>query len=85
MKIYKRFLSNYGKILPSEFIPQLKSMPPTLTVSNLFDSTLPKIEGYHSEQDSYIKNGSYFIIIISYFYCVSMNRKSFFDNFMQNL
>lgn len=54
IKLFKRFLSNYGKILPSEFIPQLKSMPPIISVSNMFDGTLPKIEGYHSEQDSYV-------------------------------
>ena len=51
---FNRFLSSFGKILPSEFIPQLKSMPPNLTVSNLSDADLPKIDGFHSESDSYL-------------------------------
>jgi len=51
---FLRFLSSFGKILPSEFIPQLKSMPPNLTVTNLSDADLPKIDGFHCESDSYL-------------------------------
>jgi len=47
----KRFLAQYGRILPCEFIPQLKHMPPTLTAENLdTDIGLPKIEGFHKTE-----------------------------------
>lgn len=40
----KAFLSEYGKILPVEFIPQLKNVGPTLKVDNMSaDSELPLI------------------------------------------
>jgi len=42
----KRFLAQHGRILPSEFIPQLKNMPPSIIVENPDnDAGLPKIEG----------------------------------------
>lgn len=47
----KKFLQAYGRILPCEFIPQLKHMPPVIKAENLdTDSTLPKVEGYHKSE-----------------------------------
>lgn len=54
----KRFLGSYGRILPSDFIPQLKHLPPVMSLSNVnFDQDLPDIQGLHSESDSYNEGG----------------------------
>jgi hypothetical protein len=40
----KQFLSKYGRIIPVDFLPQLKNMPPLPYAENLdVDSTLPNI------------------------------------------
>lgn len=49
----KKFLAQFGRILPCEFIPQLKLMPPTINVENAdTDNSLPKIEGFHKSDSS---------------------------------
>lgn len=52
-----RFLTEYGKILPNEFIPQLKMLPNLTLLLESHDNDLPKIEGYHLEADSYLNKG----------------------------
>ena len=44
-----RFLAQYGKILPSDFIPQLKNKAPLLVLENGdTDANLPAIDGLHN-------------------------------------
>jgi hypothetical protein len=46
-----KFLSQFGRILPNDFIPQLKMMPPSISLSKV-DQDLPDIQGLHPESDS---------------------------------
>jgi len=54
-----RFLAQFGKILPSDFIPQLKNKAPLLVVENAdTDADLPAIDGLHTSTATHPSNPS---------------------------
>lgn len=51
-------------------------MPPIIAISNLLDGALPKIDGYHSEQESYLKKSfHYFANILLIFLITKLYLK----------